>query len=190
MTSFTGPTFINPVLLYICVTDDVPDEIIEKYIEVVETHNSKIYQGDPYVDSGFDLYHPYDVDVEPSDKKMLRLGIYCAAFMHPGTYNSSNISGSENPIPKAFKLHSRSSIGRSNLRLANNVGIIDRGYRGEIKAIVDNIGDTTENIKKGNRLFQICMPDLEPFIVKFCGRDITALNQTERGSGGFGSTGQ
>ena len=74
--------------------------------------------------------------------------------------------------------------------LSNNVGIIDRGYRGEIGAIVDNINTVeTEKIEKGQRLFQICMPDLEPFIVKFCGRDDSNLNQTQRGSGGFGSTG-
>ena len=189
MSIYTGPTITNPVILYIVATEEMPEDIMEKYQESALNHTVKIYRGDPYVDSGFDLYHPYGDSIDPNDKKMLKLGIRCAAFMHQGTYNSSNISGSENPIPKAFKLHTRSSIGRSNLRLANNVGIIDRGYRGEIKAIVDNIGNTTENIQKGNRLFQICMPDLEPFIVKFCGRNVEALNQTERGSGGFGSTG-
>jgi len=189
MSIYTGPTITNPVILYIVATDDMPDDIMDKYQESALNHSTKIYQGHPYVDSGFDLYHPYEDSIGASDKKMLNLGIRCAAFTHQGTYNSSNISGSENPIPKAFKLHTRSSIGRSNLRLANNVGIIDRGYRGEIKAIVDNIGNTSEIIQKGQRLFQICMPDLEPFIVKFCGRDKNALNQTERGSGGFGSTG-
>jgi len=189
MSIYTGDTITNPVTLYIVATDDMPEDIMEKFHESALNHSAKIYQGDPYVDSGFDLYHPYDNNVRSSNKKILKLGIRCAAFTHPGTYNSSNISGVENPIPKAFKLHTRSSIGRSNLRLANNVGIIDRGYRGEIKAIVDNIGNTSEIIQKGQRLFQICMPDLEPFIVKFCGRNEEALNQTERGSGGFGSTG-
>jgi dUTP pyrophosphatase len=110
--------------------------------------------------------------------------------MHRGVYDSGNITGEDNPIPKAFKLHARSSIGKRYIRLANNVGIIDRGYRGEIGAIVDNLHQQNiEKIEKGQRLFQICMPDLEPFIVKFCGRDDSNLNQTQRGSGGFGSTG-
>jgi len=190
MTSFTGNTITNPVTLYIVATDDMPEDIMEKYHESAVNHSEKIYRGDPYVDSGFDLYQYKDEEVLANTHKKLNLGIKCAAFMHPGTYNSSSISGVENPIPKAFKLHARSSIGRRFLRLANNVGIIDRGYRGEIGAMVDNIYPYGyEKIEKGQRLFQICMPDLEPFIVKFCGRDEDVLNQTERGSGGFGSTG-
>ena len=190
MTSFTGPTFTNPVMLYMCVTQEVPDNIVNAYKDAAEKHNKKIYEGDPYVDSGFDLFQYKDEEVLANTHKLLGLGVRCAAFMHPGTYNSDNINGVENPVPKAFKLHARSSIGRRAIRLANNVGIIDRGYRGELGAMVDNIYPYGfEKIEKGQRLFQICMPDLEPFIIKFCGRDENCLNQTERGSGGFGSTG-
>ena len=139
MTSFTGPTFTNPVMLYMCVTQEVPDNIVNAYKDAAEKHNKKIYEGDPYVDSGFDLFQYKDEEVLANTHKLLGLGVRCAAFMHPGTYNSDNINGVENPVPKAFKLHARSSIGRRAIRLANNVGIIDRGYRGELGAMVDNI---------------------------------------------------
>lgn len=190
MASFTANTITNPVTLYICATDEMSDGIMDDYKQAADKHNKKIYEGDPYVDSGFDIFQIKDEDVLANTHKKISLGIKCAAFTHPGTYNVDNITGVENPIPKAFKLHARSSLSRTYLRLANNVGIIDRGYRGVIGAMVDNIYPYGfERIEKGKRLFQICMPDLEPFIVKFCGRDHGILNETQRGSGGFGSTG-
>jgi dUTP pyrophosphatase len=207
MSSFTGKTFTDPVFIYLVATEDVPNDIIEKYKNAAEKHNQKIYSGDPYVDSGFDLFHPKDQDVPPLKNTKLNLGIRCAAFTQKGEFNVFDFGIPPNPhtgnltsVPKAFTLNARSSLGKTSLRLANQVGIIDRGYRGELKAIVDNINCTGQvfcndtvrwhHIKKGDRLFQICMPDLEPFIVKFCEYDTTALNQTERGSGGFGSTGR
>ena len=89
------------------------------------------------------------------------------------------------------------------MRLANSVGIIDSGYRGEIKIPLTNypnIGDFLNDynnpdidqikkhsylLEKGIRLVQICSPDLSPFIVKF----VDVLDETDRGIGGFGSTG-
>ena len=77
-------------------------------------------------------------------------------------------------------------MSKTPLRLANSVGIIDQGYRGNILAAVDNNGPNIYQIKKGQRLFQICSPDLTPMLVKI----VQELDKTERGSGGFGSTGQ
>ena len=59
-----------------------------------------------------------------------------------------------------YYLYPRSSISKGKLRLSNSVGIIDYGYRGDIMAAVDNIGDTDYHIEKGERLFQLCSPDL------------------------------
>lgn len=68
--------------------------------------------------------------------------------------------------------------------MANSVGIIDYGYRGNIMAKVYNTSSETYEVKKGEKLFQLCMPSLEPFSVVF----VTELDITERGTGGFGST--
>lgn len=90
-------------------------------------------------------------------------------------------------IPQAYQLYARSSIGKTPYRLANNVGIIDSGYRGELCALVDSIEGPLKNFcETGDRLFQICMPDLTPFRVLI----VDALDNTERGGGGFGSTGK
>lgn len=93
-----------------------------------------------------------------------------------------------------YYLYPRSSIIKTPLRLANSVGIIDAGYRGEIIAVVDNI-DRNKDImtvirnyaKKTERLFQICAPDLSSFKVELIENE-EILGKTERGEGGFGST--
>ena len=83
-------------------------------------------------------------------------------------------------------LYPRSSISKTPLRLANSVGIIDAGYRGNIMAVVDNISDEPFDIQKGQRLFQICGRFLEPINLTLID---TTLSDSERGNGGFGSTG-
>ena len=98
--------------------------------------------------------------------------------------------------PCGFYLYPRSSISKTRMRLANSVGIIDAGYRGELISAVDTMGvygshiwsETLGPIKKYDRYFQICAPDLAPFMVQIVDRE-DALGATARGSGGFGSTG-
>ncbi len=86
----------------------------------------------------------------------------------------------------SYYLYPRSSISKTPLRLANSVGIIDAGYRGHIMAKVDNLSDSEYVIKRGDRLFQMCMPDLTMPIVVL---DHVSVD-TQRGTGGFGSTGR
>ena len=85
-----------------------------------------------------------------------------------------------------FYIYPRSSISKTPLRLANSVGIIDSGYRGELIAVFDNISDYEHIILPGTRLVQVCLPSLLPFSVKLVDDDFLT---TERGEGGFGSTG-
>jgi len=84
-----------------------------------------------------------------------------------------------------FFLMPRSSIYKSGLMMANSVGIIDKSYRGELKAPVWSMtGDST--VAHGDRLFQIIAPDMG-WIRHI--RIVESLPATERGAGGFGSTG-
>ena len=86
-----------------------------------------------------------------------------------------------------YYLYPRSSTGtKTPLRLANSVGIIDAGYRGEIKGIVDNLDKGQDYcIRAGTRLFQLCSPVLGPISFEMA----NTLSETARGEGGFGSTG-
>lgn len=86
----------------------------------------------------------------------------------------------------SFDLRARSSISRTPLILANSVGTIDAGYRGSLKAVVHNFSDETVVLKQGERYFQIVAPALSPFDVSLA----FDLSSSERGEGGFGSTGK
>ena len=86
----------------------------------------------------------------------------------------------------SFQLVPRSSIWRTPLRQSNSIGIIDAGYRGHLMVPVDNISNEDYIIKSGERLFQIVHPSLEPIKVEL----VDEVSDTERGSGGFGSTGK
>ena len=80
----------------------------------------------------------------------------------------------------------RSSIGaKTPLRLSNSTGVIDSGYRGEVRALYDNIGDEPYQIHKGDRIAQmLVMPSY-----RFKANVVDSLEDSDRGEAGFGSTG-
>ena len=91
-------------------------------------------------------------------------------------------------IPKNFEIQIRPRSGlaaKSQVSVLNTPGTIDADYRGEIKVILINLGSNTFTVKKGARIAQMV---LSPVIkVKF--KEVKNLDETDRGSGGFGSTG-
>lgn len=103
----------------------------------------------------------------------------------PGSVKSFKIPlGIKTEPTHGYMLIPRSSIVKTTLRLANSVGIIDKSYRGEVMAVVDNIGMDDIHLKTGSCYFQIVAFDgnLPTYTLK------TELSSTVRGSGGFGST--
>ena len=120
-------------------------------------------------DSGLDLYVLEDQVFKARETNKIKLGISCEA---------------ENG--KSYFLFPRSSISKTPLRMANSIGLIDGGYRGEIMAVCDNIKDFEFKISKGDRLFQLVSADLSPISFKI----VNDLSETDRGTGGFGSTGK
>ena len=121
-------------------------------------------------DSGFDLYMAADAVLTERDPPSRPPGEGRTALGAQG--------------PHGYYLFPRSSISKTPLRLANSVGIIDFGYRGTLKVAVHNTGPVAYTIRRGDRLFQLCMPSLAPFQVVFG----AVSRATERGEGGFGST--
>ena len=94
-------------------------------------------------------------------------------------------------IPCGFYLYPRSSTGsKTPLRLANSVGVIDSGYRGNCIAVFDNNTDDSYNITRGDRLVQICAGNLLHPIYPIIVDTPEELGSSSRGSGGFGSTGR
>ena len=80
----------------------------------------------------------------------------------------------------------RSSMGaKTPLRLSNSVGLIDSGYRGEIMAMYDNISDDYYTIWSGDRIAQMLVMPSYRFLPKV----VNILTDSDRGEGGFGSSG-
>ena len=84
-------------------------------------------------------------------------------------------------------LYARSGLGvKHGICLSNGVGVIDSDYRGEICVGLCNVSDTPYTIEPGERVAQMVIaPVLIPSVV-----EVGKLGETERGSGGFGSTGR
>ena len=94
-------------------------------------------------------------------------------------------------IPNGFVglVFPRSSIRKTRLQLSNSVGVIDSGYRGELQATFNKITTTLENQKNdykvGDRVAQIMI--IPHPSIDF--QEVEYLSNTQRGEGGFGSTG-
>lgn len=98
-------------------------------------------------------------------------------------------TGFSTEIPEGYfaPVFCRSGMGiKRNLRLSNSVGIIDSSYRGEWLVALYNDGKKSQIIKHGDRIAQFAiLPVLDINLI-----ETNELSDTERGSGGFGSTGK
>ena len=132
--------------------------------ELYENH-SHFHSGD----AGLDLFVVEDQIIPAKSTQPIPLQIEC-----------------ENLDNKAYYLFPRSSISKTPLRLANSIGLIDGGYRGELIGMVDNIYDKDFHIKRGERYFQLVAVDSSPIDFEL----VEELSESSRGEGGFGSTGR
>ena len=91
-------------------------------------------------------------------------------------------------IPKNFEIQIRPRSGlaaKNQVSVLNTPGTIDADYRGEIKVILINLSDKVFVVEKGLRIAQMVVCP----VIKVSLKEVTKLEFTERGSGGFGSTG-
>lgn len=152
----------------------VSDEVKELYKD-----HSTFHEGD----SGYDLFMPQDMnELVPGETYLVDLGFKAEMVDEKG----NNVT---------YILCPRSSVYKTPFRQSNSVGVIDAGYRGNIKVPIDvlitkndflNKTLTSQSLDKGRRLFQLCAPDYRPFKVEL----VDELSKTSRGEGGFGSTGK
>ena len=81
----------------------------------------------------------------------------------------------------------RSGLGiKHGVTLSNGVGVIDSDYRGEIRVGLTNLSDTAYTVAPGDRIAQLAVMPVVQAQLEVCG----SLDETERGQGGFGSTGK
>lgn len=170
----------NYAILYIS-TDNT--ELYKKYIELSSNHNNKLMSSE-YPDSGVDIYVPDDITFDKHfESKFVNMQIKTKMVYYDSSKKTSLNCG--------FYSYPRSSLSKTDLMLANHTGIIDSGYRGNLigafRWLPSNTDDTTYTIIKHTRLLQICHPSLCPVYISVVDE---IDDNTERGSGGFGSTGK
>lgn len=134
-------------------------------------------------DSGLDLYSVEDVIIQQAQYKMVSCGI--AIELPPPVTHFQ-----EHPVWNwvwEAQVRPRSGLAaKHGITIVNSPGTVDNDYRGEIKVIIRNEGSEPFKIKKGDRIAQmviapVVIPEIE---------EVTELSNTERGKGGFGSTGR
>ena len=119
------------------------------------------------------------MDLEANIKKPVKIG--------PGEV-SIIPTGISLSIPLNFEIQIRPRSGlaaKSQISVLNTPGTIDSDYRGEIKVILINLGKKTFIVEKGARIAQMVLCP----IIKAKLKEVENLDNTDRGSGGFGSTG-
>jgi dUTPase len=180
----------NMAILKIVFDEQMPEVVKNEYISHINKHNLQILN-DPYPNSGFDLFIPNCVNfLVPFETVFINHLIKCEMV-----YKYNNFA---NYLSSPFDVVPRSSISKTPLLMANHIGIIDAGYRGDLLAAVrclPQVGNTGEmdcrgpiyKIQQNMRLFQVCHPMRCPIYVKIV--NLTDLSTTARGEGGFGSTG-
>jgi dUTP pyrophosphatase len=156
-------------------------EFKQLYLNAAAQHNSKLLTNLPFFDAGFDIYLPYEFQFEPLYGNNIDFQIQCSATM---VNNDSMIS-----YHTGFYTYSRSSLSKSPIRLSNQQGIIDSGYRGNIIGKFDCMPNTTFIYPKFSRLLQICAPSMLPIFVEIVESFQDLGIETSRGSNGVGSTG-
>lgn len=124
-------------------------------------------------DAGADLFSAITLDIYPGEQKMVDTGVAVQI-----------------PVGFVGLVYNRSSQGKIGVQLANSVGVIDADYRGNIKVLLKNNGDEPYFIKQyDTRIAQLVIsPVVLAEFGDFTGTD-DQWNNTERGTGGFGSTG-
>lgn len=165
--------------MYLKVYVDGEDELKEIYFNAAKKHNENILVSMEHIDAGFDLFAPVAVKRNDSLLKM-DFNISCSAQMYCDTDKVFNTG---------YYMHPRSSLSKTSLRLANSTGIIDSGYRGHIIGMFD-VMNSNCNISQYERLVQICAPSLVPILVEVVETKEELGEKTQRGDGGFGSTGK
>jgi dUTPase len=133
-------------------------------------------------DSGADLLSP-SITLDFSNGSLgveMKLGVICAAT-------------TEKYEPAPYLLLARSSTSLTPLRMSNQIGLADMGYRGELIARVDCLEQNRRSfeIEEGRRLFQIVQHNWLPWNQIFIVDSVNELPRAPdtRGGGGFGSTG-
>lgn len=153
--------------------DIQPMDVDSLNLSIKFTDNNKLRKMPAYATSGsacMDIYLPGEsVVILPNETKLIPLGIQL-----------------DIPTGYEVQIRSRSSYGKKGLIIPNGIGVIDSDYRGEIGMLLYNSTKEAFTIKQGERVCQMSIHK----VTRMNLNEVTTLSETERGTGGFGSTGK
>mgnify|MGYP003224138704 FL=1 len=196
ITDLTAPKrdFLKKLLHGINTAISETEGIAKRYIQIpfVKCHpDAKMPEYAHPDDSGMDVYAVDDYVIHPGETKLIPTGIKMA-------------------VPNGYEIQIRPKSGRAlktKMRIANSIGTVDAGFRGELQVIIENIEPPIKDITydfddngrpiitsilrgsdmtigKGEKFAQLVLMEV-PKAVLF---QVESLDDTERGNGGFGST--
>lgn len=196
ITDLTAPKrdFLKKLLRGINTAISETEGIAKRYIQIpfVKCHpNAKMPEYAHPDDSGMDVYAVDDYVIHPGETKLIPTGIKVA-------------------VPNGYEIQIRPKSGRAlktKMRIANSIGTVDAGFRGELQVIIENIEPPIKDITydfddngrpiitsilrgsdmtigKGEKFAQLVLMEV-PKAILF---QVENLDDTERGNGGFGST--
>ena len=199
---------VSEKIMILSIFVDSPDKDLKKlYLNAAQKHNEKLIEDPYFYDAGFDLLLPKNEkegleegtrffsskkDIPDIPINKVDFKVKCCAKI----YNRNSIS--DKMIYTPFYTYARSSISKTPLRLANNQGIIDAGYRGPIIGMFDCLSDFKYDVETEfdwymepySRILQICAPSLMPIFIEIVDNFEDLGPSTSRGEGGIGSTGK
>ena len=140
-------------------------------IKIVNKSNNPLPEYKTVQSAGMDLraFIAEPIVLKPLERKLIPTGLYIAL---PDGYEA--------------QIRPRSGLALKNgITVLNTPGTIDANYRGEIGVILINLSDTEFKIESGDRICQMVIQKIEqPEMI-----EVSVLDETERGDGGFGHTG-
>lgn len=140
-------------------------------VKIINKSNNALPEYQTSGAAGMDIraFVPSDIKIKPGEVKLVPTGLYLE-------------------IPNGYEIQVRARSGlalKNSIGVANGIGTIDSDYRGELCVILVNFGQDEFVVKNGDRIAQMVLNKYEPieFVVD------EELSSTERGEGGFGSSG-
>jgi dUTP pyrophosphatase len=144
---------------------------IQKNIKIVNKSGNPLPKYAHVDDSGLDIcaFLEEDLIIKPGERALVQTGIYVA-------------------IPDGYELQVRSRSGlalKKGIFVLNSPGTIDAGYRNSIGVILYNSSKDDFTVKNGDRIAQLVLQA----VPKVVWQEVESLDDTERGMGGYGSSG-
>ena len=183
LNCFKNNTDVPQLMVLNLYVEEYNEKLKNAYLVAAQKHNLSLLEEPHFFNAGFDLFLP---EYQMFTKLMVNktsFNIKCSAQM------VNLLTDDNRQFYTGYYMYPRSSLSKTLLRLANNTGIIDAGYRGPLIGMFDCLTDDEYEVSSFTRLLQICAPGLAPIYVNVIDLIAELGPNTSRGEGGFGSTG-